>query len=182
MISSYNALVKGNSMRKTKEKYNLEVIRKASNVDKDLDFLQDLLLKIGEHCRRMKKGFKVGHMFLTNSQVNLILSHGILSKGDICSDKNIQETHGAGVEEDDILKHIQFNKLRKFIIDFHNHMCNRLTLEELNKNAGMNMGQSRKVMLAISKACRNAANTNQGIKIHNIYVSPGWLEKLKSYK
>ena len=68
------------------------------------------------------------------------------------------------------------------LIDFHNHMCNRLSVEEMNKNAGMNMGQCRKVMLAISKACRNAPSKNQGIKIHNIYVGPGWMEKLKSYK
>ena len=82
------------------------------------------------------------------------------------------------------LELIPYDKLRKFIIDFHNFLCGNIQLDQIGKKHEMTVDEARKVMLAISEACKNAPLCDgkpQGIKVRNIFVSPSWVEKFQDY-
>lgn len=53
------------------------------NTEKDLDFLAEFFVSLGQNCLRAEKGFKVGHMLVTMAQVKIIRTRGVLVKEDI---------------------------------------------------------------------------------------------------
>merc|ERR1712110_171226 len=62
---------------------NVEAIVSGVNTEKDLDFLAEFFVSLGQNCLRAEKGFKVGHMLVTMAQVKIIRTRGVLVKEDI---------------------------------------------------------------------------------------------------
>ena len=62
---------------------NVEAIVAGVNTEKDLDFLAEFFVSLGQNCLRAEKGFKVGHMLVTMAQVKTIRTRGVLVKEDI---------------------------------------------------------------------------------------------------
>ena len=166
-------------------KFNLQELKQVTKIDKGFGFFEEFCLALARKCQSVKKGFKVGHIFVTHSQVNLILHHGILSRADIDNKASITEKSDEG---SDILKSIPFSKLRTFIIDFHNFACSKKQfsdIKQLGQKHSMTPTHCRKVMAAVKHEVSKAKIVNgkpQGIKVNNIFVSSVWVEKLLSYK
>ena len=62
---------------------NVEALVAGVNTEKDLEFFAEFFVSLGQNCLRAEKGFKVGHMLVTMSQVKIIRSRGVLVKEDI---------------------------------------------------------------------------------------------------
>ena len=189
LIMSYIEMINKVTSRKPRSKFNLYELKQLAKVDKNMRFFEEFCLAVARKCQSVKKGFKVGHIFVTHSQVNLILNHGILSKADI-ENKELSlelQIKAPSSKEDDLLKSIPFGKLRTFIIDFHNFLCGKqlMDIKQLSQKHAMSESHCRRVMAAVTSEVNKAPVLNgkvQGIKVNNIFVSSGWVEKIKSYK
>ena len=186
IIMGYIEMINKVKDRPSREKFNLLELKQISKIDKNVGFIEGFCLALARKCESVKKGFKVGHIFVTHSQVNLILSHGILSRADIANTNNLGDTSMEG--SSDILKSLPFNKLRTFIIDFYNFACSKKQfsdIKQFGQKHSMTPTHCRKVMTAVKRELSKAQVVNgkpQGIKVNNIFVSSGWVEKLQSYK
>ena len=189
IIMGYIEMINKVKDDQTRAKFNLLELKQVTKIDKNMGFIEEFCLALARKCQSVKKGFKVGHIFVTHSQVNLILNHGILSRADIDNKASVKEKSGDDtVEGRDILKSIPFSKLRTFIIDFHNFACSNKQfsdIKQLGQKHSMTPTHCRKVMAAVQKEVSKARVVNgksQGIKVNNIFVSSVWVEKLLSYK
>ena len=187
IIMSYIEMINKTKDGPSREKFNLRELKQTTKIDKDLGFFEGFCLALARKCESVKKGFKVGHIFVTHSQVNLILNHGILSRADIANTAIAAEKSSDHSNSIDILKSIPFSKLRTFIIDFHNFACSKkqfADVKELGQKHSMTPAHCRKVMTAVKQELGKAPVVNgkpQGMKLNNIFVSSGWIEKLQSY-
>ena len=105
-----------------------------------------------------------------------------MSKDDI--DTKPIEKRDAPEDYNEVLKQIPFSKLRKFIIDFHNHLCSRLSLEEVSRNAEVTVEQTRDLMRAVGQAVEKApveGGQVQGMKVNNIFISSTWVLKIQQH-
>merc|ERR1719184_265388 len=66
-----------------KEKFELGIITKAVNTEKNLRFFANFFISLGHSCQTAEKGIKVGHVFLTQTQVKAIRLKGISCEDDI---------------------------------------------------------------------------------------------------
>ena len=190
IIMGYIEMINKAKDGQSRAKFNLLELKLSTKIVKNVGFIEEFCLAVARKCQSVKKGFKVGHIFVTHSQVNLILNHGILSRSDIAN-KAIIDTEIFGVcatEGSDILKSIPFSKLRTFIIDFHNFACSTKQfsdVKQLGQKHSMTPTHCRKVMAAVKQEVSKAQVVNgkpQGMKVNNIFISSGWIEKLLSYK
>ena len=180
LISTYNKAVNKHAQNKTRGKYCLRELKEETKLGCELSFFEEFLLCLGRKCQEVKKGFKVGHIFVTNFQVNSILSYGVISKDDI--DNKPTEKREAPEDYKEILKKFPFSKLRKFIIDFHNYLSSRLSLGEVSRNAELTMEQTRQLMGAVGEAVEKAPVEEgkvQGMKVNNIFISSSWVIKIQ---
>ena len=94
------------------------------------------------------------------------------------------EAKWAVMSDEDLMKTLPFNILRKFIIDFHNFLCGRVSIVQMSKNAGLSEDKSRRVMQAVGKACMAAPVVSghpQGLKVQNIFISATWVQEIQNY-
>ena len=61
------------------EHFDLVKLQRITKIDKPLQFFEDFCLALYKKCLTVKKGFKVGQIFLTQVQVNLILKQGVIA-------------------------------------------------------------------------------------------------------
>ena len=182
LISTYIKAVNKHAQNNARGKYCLRELQEETKLCYDLSFFEEFLLCLGTKCQEVKKGFKVGHIFVTPSQVNSILIYGVLSKDDI--DNTPTEKRDAPEDYTKILKRLPFSKLRKFVIDFHNYLSSMLSLEEMSKNASLTMEQTRQLMSAVGEAVEKApveAGKVQGMKVNNIFISSTWVLKIQEH-
>ena len=182
LISTYNKAVNKHAQTKTRGKYSLRELKEETKLNCELGFFEEFLLCLGNKCRQVKKGFKVGHIFVTNFQVNSILNYGVLGKEDI--DNKPSEKLDVPEDYNEILKQIPFSKLRKFVIDFYNHLCSRLSLEEVSQNTSVTMEQTRALMRAVGEAVETAPVVGgkvQGMKVNNIFISSTWVQVIQEH-
>ena len=189
IIMGYIEMINKVKDDKGRAKFNLQELKQVTKIDKGLGFFEEFCLALARKCQSVKKGFKVGHIFVTHSQVNLILNHGILNRADIDNKASVTEKTDEDIKEgSDILKSIPFSKLRTFMIDFHNFACSKKQfsdIKQLGQKHSMTPTHCRKVMAAVKQEVSKAQVVNgkpQGIKVNNIFVSSVWVEKLLSYK
>ena len=194
LIMAYNDMVTQHSALPDRGKYDLTKLQEASKIEKPLKFFEDFCFALYTKCENVRKGFKVGHIFVTQAQVKMILNHGIINHKDIMGQKEYrrqrEKDHEAKVDswavmsDEDLLKTLPFNILRKFIIDFHNFLCGRVSIEQMSKNAGLSADKSRRVMQAVGKACMAAPVVSghpQGLKVQNIFISATWVQEIQNY-
>ena len=79
LIQSYIDMVTQTSLASSTDKFDLVKLKKTTKIDKPLQFFQDFCVALHRKCLNVKKGFKVGPIFVTQVQVNLILKHGIMA-------------------------------------------------------------------------------------------------------
>ena len=94
LVLSYIDMVTKRSLASSTDKFDLVKLQRSTKIDKPLQFFQDFCVALHKKCLNVKKGFKVGPIFVTQVQVNLILKHGIMAmakKGNNCkSQKHLQ--------------------------------------------------------------------------------------------
>jgi len=188
LIMAYNDMVTQHSTLPDREKYDMTKLQEASKIEKPLKFFEDFCFALYTKCENVRKGFKVGHIFVTQAQVKMILSHGIINHKDIMGQKEYMKLHHeakwAVMSDEDLMKTLPFNILRKFIIDFHNFLCGRVSIVQMSKNAGLSEDKSRRVMQAVGKACMAAPVVSghpQGLKVQNIFISATWVQEIQNY-
>jgi len=94
LIMSYIEIVSKLPENTPKEKFDIASIIKPLNTEKNFRFFVDFFISLGHACQTAEKGIKVGHVFLTQTQVKAIRNKGISCEDDI--DMN---TDGKLVEE-----------------------------------------------------------------------------------
>ena len=188
LIMAYNDMVTQHSTLPDREKYDMTKLQEASKIEKPLKFFEDFCFALYTKCENVRKGFKVGHIFVTQAQVKMILNHGIINHKDIMGQKEYMklkhEAKWAVMSDEDLMKTLPFNILRKFIIDFHNFLCGRVSIVQMSKNAGLSEDKSRRVMQAVGKACMAAPVVSghpQGLKVQNIFISATWVQEIQNY-
>ena len=191
LIMAYNDMVTQHSTLPDREKYDMTKLQEASKIEKPLKFFEDFCFALYTKCENVRKGFKVGHIFVTQAQVKMILNHGIINHKDIMGQKEymklnyeIMGAKWAVMSDEDLMKTLPFNILRKFIIDFHNFLCGRVSIVQMSKNAGLSEDKSRRVMQAVGKACMAAPVVSghpQGLKVQNIFISATWVQEIQNY-
>ena len=188
LIMAYNDMVTQHSTLPDREKYDMTKLQEASKIEKPLKFFEDFCFALYTKCENVRKGFKVGHIFVTQAQVKMILNHGIINHKDIMGQKEYMKLHHeakwAVMSDEDLMKTLPFNILRKFIIDFHNFLCGRVSIVQMSKNAGLSEDKSRRVMQAVGKACMAAPVVSghpQGLKVQNIFISATWVQEIQNY-
>ena len=80
LILSYINMVTQNSAATSSENFDLVRLQRMTKIDKPLQFFEDFCLALYRKCLTVKKGFKVGQIFVTQVQVNMILKHGFMAK------------------------------------------------------------------------------------------------------
>ena len=58
-------------------------IVKILNIDKSIRFFADFFISLGRACKTAEKGIKIGHVFLTQTQVKAIRIKGIVCEDEI---------------------------------------------------------------------------------------------------
>ena len=79
LVLSYIDMVTKRSLASSTDKFDLVKLQRSTKIDKPLQFFQDFCVALHRKCLNSKKGFKVGPVFVTQVQVNLILKHGIMA-------------------------------------------------------------------------------------------------------
>ena len=83
LIQSYIDMVTQISAASSPEHLDMVKLQGSTKIDKPLEFFEDLCLALYRKCLNVKKGFKVGQIFVTQVQVNLILKHGgVFARGE----------------------------------------------------------------------------------------------------
>ena len=91
LIMAYNDMVTQHSTLPDREKYDMTKLQEASKIEKPLKFFEDFCFALYTKCENVRKGFKVGHIFVTQAQVKMILNHGIINHKDIIGAKRVHE-------------------------------------------------------------------------------------------
>ena len=79
LVLSYIDMVTQISLASSTDKFDLVKLKKTTKIDKPLQFFQDFCVALHKKCLNVKKGFKVGPIFVTQVQVNLILKYAIIA-------------------------------------------------------------------------------------------------------
>ena len=83
LIMSYIEIVSKLPENTPREKFDISSILKSLNTEKNFRFFVDFFISLGHACQTAEKGIKVGHVFLTQTQVKAIRNKGISCEGDI---------------------------------------------------------------------------------------------------
>jgi len=90
LIMSYIEFVTKLPEEASKKKFDIGNIVKTLNSDKSIRFFADFFISLGHACKTAEKGIKVGHVFLTQTQVKAIRLKGIACEDDIDIEKSEQ--------------------------------------------------------------------------------------------
>jgi len=83
LIMSYIEIVSKLPENAPNEKFDIASIIKSLNTEKNFRFFVDFFISLGHACQTAEKGIKVGHVFLTQTQVKAIRNKGISCEDDI---------------------------------------------------------------------------------------------------
>ena len=83
LIMSYIEVVSKLPDEASKDKFDIQNIVKTLNSEKTFRFFVDFFISLGHACLTAEKGIKVGHVFLTQTQVKAIRLKGIKCEKDI---------------------------------------------------------------------------------------------------
>ena len=83
LLMSYIEVVNKQPDGTTKKGIDVAAIGKSLNIGKDVGFLEEFFISLGNTCKTAEKGIKVGHVFITQTQVKAIRLKGISCKEDI---------------------------------------------------------------------------------------------------
>merc|ERR1719348_2052794 len=98
LIMSYIEIVSKLPENAPKEKFDIASIIKSLNTEKNFGFFVDFFISLGYVCSSAEKGIKVGHVFLTQTQVKAIRNKGISGKDDIDMNQTVPDV-GKTTEE-----------------------------------------------------------------------------------
>merc|ERR1712192_280497 len=144
-------------------------LRDSSQPEIETDFLTKFLLSLGEVCKVAKKGLKVGHVFITQSQVTLIQERGALELSHLTGGG---KESSSGTPGSDILAKLGPNALRKILLGFVQIIEGKTTLTKLGLETGIvtDLKEVLKTVVGICKANRET-NENKGFKLQNIFIN-----------
>jgi len=179
LIMCYMEAVTKLAENKTKSKVNLEEIAKNAKIEKEKSLFDNFFLYLGQQCRFAIKGVKIGHVFVTQTQVNLIKSRGVMNREDI----QTSDDSTAKIEEN-ICSLFSAQDLRKILLNFMKLIQNTITLEQLCTVGDISDEEHIQVLEEITEACRNAPKDEgkaKGIKMQNIFINATWVDKISKY-
>ena len=178
LIMCYMEIVTKMAENKSKRKINIEEIAKSTKIEKDIQFFEDFFLYLGKQCRHAIKGVKVGHVFVTQAQVNMIKTRGIMTRQDL------EKEDDAEPKEENICSLFAAADLRKILLNFMKVIQNTMTLEQLGKEGHISLEEVNQLLAEITKACRDAPRDDgkaKGIKMQNIFINATWVDKITKY-
>jgi len=144
-------------------------LRDSSQPEIETDFLIKFLLSLGEVCKVAKKGLKVGHVFITQSQVTLIQERGALEPSHLTG---VVKQFPSGTQGPDILAKLGPNAFRKILLGFVQLIEGKTTLTKLGLETGVvtDLKEVLKTVVVICKA-NIEMNENKGFKLQNIFIN-----------
>ena len=80
LIEAYVCMVTQHSSPSNNEKFDLVKLQQKTKIHKPFQFFENFCQALYKKCVKVGKGFKIGQIFVTQVQVNLILKHGIIDK------------------------------------------------------------------------------------------------------
>ena len=80
LIESYVGMITQLSASSNKGNFDLVKLKQNTKIHKPMQFFEDFCQALYRKCEKVKKGFRVGQIFVTQVQVNLILNQGIIEK------------------------------------------------------------------------------------------------------
>jgi len=140
-------------------------LRESSQPEMKIDFLKKFLLSLGEVCQAAKAGLKVGHVFITASQVALIQERGAIDHLHLT--RVWTET-----QDSDPLETLSPNILRKVLLGFVKLIEGKTTLEQLGLDTGVATDLKR-VLMSVVNICKENIKKegNKGFKLQNIFIN-----------
>ena len=144
-------------------------LRDSSQPEIETDFLVKFLLSLGEVCKVAKKGLKVGHVFITQSQVTLIQERGALELSHLTG---AGKQPPSGTQDSDILAKLGPNALRKVLLGFVQLIEGKTTLTKLGLETGV-VTDLKEVLKTVVGTCKANVKTdgNKGFKLQNIFIN-----------
>jgi len=182
LMMCYMEAVTKNNEYKVKMKMNLEEIRRASKTEKSCEFLENFFLYLGRQCKSAIRGVKFGHVFVNQSQVNLIKERGILSKEDIKKVEHVEK--GKEPVDTSIGNLFTSQDLRKILLNFMKVIQSAMTLQQLAEESKISEEEARELIKDITQVCKatiETGNTTQGIKYHNVFINSAWVDKINKF-
>jgi len=140
-------------------------LRESSQPEMKIDFLKKFLLSLGEVCQAAKAGLKVGHVFITASQVALIQERG-------ATDHLHLTRVWTETQDSDPLETLSPNILRKVLLGFVKLIEGKTTLEQLGLDTGVATDLKR-VLMSVVNICKENIKKegNKGFKLQNIFIN-----------
>ena len=150
-------------------KIDVGKLRDSSQPEIEIDFLIKFILSLGQVCKVAKKGLKVGHVFITQSQVTLVQERGALELSHLTG---AGKQSPSGTQDSDILAKLGPNALRKVLLGFVQLIEGKTTLTKLGLDTGVLTGLKEvlKTVVVICKA-NVKTNKNKGFKLQNIFIN-----------
>merc|ERR1712183_201691 len=141
LIMSYIEVVNKLPEDIPKKRIDVGIIVKSLNSEQDITFFKDFFISLGQTCKTAEKGIKVGHVFITQTQVKVIRLKGIVTKEDIeiqnddaaVEEVKVDEGHKPNVDvdiQDDVLCQFSTPDLRKYLLSFMKLIDKAITIEE----------------------------------------------------
>merc|ERR1712013_319151 len=140
-------------------------LRESSQPEMKIDFLKKFLLSLGEVCQAAKAGLKVGHVFITASQVALIQERGATEH--LHFTRVWKET-----QDSDTLETLSPKILRKVLLGFVRLIEGKTTLEQLGLDTGV-VTDLKRVLMSVVNICKENVKKegNKGFKLQNIFIN-----------
>ena len=207
LLMTYIDMVTLKNNSKSSAKIKLEEVRKTSKIDKDDQFVETFLLQLGNKCRTVTKGVKVGHVFVTQLQANMIRTAGVMRAEDLSREPFTEpEAATEGVKpanngvikvaaaappaaeptitDSDLISKLTPMKLRKILMSFMQFIDKKTTIEKISTELQTTLSYTKQVFRAVTAVCKVVPFKNgkrEGIKLQNIFVSSAWVEKIVEF-
>jgi len=179
LIMCYMEAVSKLPEKKSSRKINVREIVKNTKIEKSDSFFENFVLYLGQQCRFAIKGVKIGHVFVTQAQVNMIKTRGVMSREDI----DISDDKDEKIEEK-VSSLFSAQDLRKVLLNFMKLIQGSITLNQLCTEAGISAEEADKLLREITVACSSAqreVGRAKGMKFQNIFINSTWVEKITGY-
>ena len=144
-------------------------LRDSCQPEIQIEFLAKFLLSLGEVCKLSQKGLKVGHVFITQSQVTLIRERGALEPSHLVGAVE-QASHGT--HHSNTLTKLSPNVLRKILLGFVQLIEGKTTLTKLGLGAGV-VTDLEGVLKTVVRLCKANVEKegHKGFKLQNIFIN-----------
>merc|ERR550517_1799712 len=166
---AYIAYIIGMLSRTEDRTIDVVKLRDSTQPEIETDFPPTSLLSLGEVCKVAKKGLKVGHVFITQSQVTLIQEQGALEPSHLTG---AVKQSPSGTQGPDILAKLGPNALRKVLLGFVQLIEGKITLTKLGLQTGV-VTDLKEVLKTVVGICKANVKTdeNRGFKLQNIFIN-----------